>query len=103
MLATLSASVLERRRDFALMKALGGAERQMMGMFLAETLVLAGAGVVVGYVAGSALAWGISEVNFGTGGVASFGGVAGGAWVECVDCLFGGGGAGAGVAGVGTG
>ena len=64
-LATLSASVLERRRDFALMKALGGGERQMMGMFLAETLVLAGAGVVVGYVVGSGLAWGISEVNFG--------------------------------------
>jgi putative ABC transport system permease protein len=40
-LATLSASVLERRRDFALMKALGGSQRQLMGLFLLEALVLA--------------------------------------------------------------
>ena len=30
-LATLSASVLERRRDFALMKALGGSQTQLLG------------------------------------------------------------------------
>ena len=44
-LATLSASVLERRRDFALMKALGGSEMQMMALFLLETLLLAAGGV----------------------------------------------------------
>ena len=65
-LATLSASVLERRRDFALMKALGGGQRELMNLFLLETLVLAGGGVVVGYVLGSAAAWGMSEVNFQT-------------------------------------
>jgi putative ABC transport system permease protein len=65
-LATLSASVLERRRDFALMKALGGSERQLMGLFLLEALVLAVGGVVVGYIVGSGLAWAISEGNFGT-------------------------------------
>ena len=65
-LATLSASVLERRRDFALMKALGGTERQMMGLFLLETIVLASGGVLLGYVLGSFGAWAISEVNFGT-------------------------------------
>jgi putative ABC transport system permease protein len=65
-LATLSASVLERRRDFALMKALGGSQTQLMGMFLLEALVLAGAGVVVGFVIGSAAAWAISEGNFHT-------------------------------------
>jgi putative ABC transport system permease protein len=65
-LATLSASVLERRRDFALMKALGGREWQMTGLFLLETLVLAGAGVVGGYILGSALAWEIGEANFHT-------------------------------------
>ena len=52
-LATLSASVLERRRDFALMKALGGSQVQLMAMFLLEALVLALAGVVAGFVIGS--------------------------------------------------
>ena len=65
-LATLSASVLERRRDFALMKALGGGQRQLMKLFLLETLVLAAGGVVAGYVLGSAAALGMSEVNFQT-------------------------------------
>jgi putative ABC transport system permease protein len=65
-LATLSASVLERRRDFALMKALGSSEGQLMGLFLTETLLLAAGGVVAGYAIGSVAAWGISEVNFST-------------------------------------
>ncbi len=65
-LATLSASVLERRRDFALMKALGGSQMQLMAMFLLEALVLALAGVAAGFVVGSAAAWVISEGNFHT-------------------------------------
>ena len=65
-LATLSASVLERRRDFALMKALGSSQGQMMGLFLAETLLLATGGVIGGYCLGSVAAWVISEVNFNT-------------------------------------
>jgi len=65
-LATLSASVLERRRDFALMKALGGSQTQLMMMFLLEALLLALAGVAVGFVVGSGAAWAISEWNFHT-------------------------------------
>jgi putative ABC transport system permease protein len=65
-LATLSASVLERRRDFALMKALGGSQLHLMSMFLLEAFVLAIAGVVAGFVVGSAAAWAISESNFHT-------------------------------------
>jgi len=65
-LATLSASVLERRRDFALMKALGGSQVQLVAMFLLEALVLALAGVAAGFVVGSAAAWAISEGNFHT-------------------------------------
>ena len=65
-LATLSASVLERRRDFALMKALGSSQAQMMGLFLSETMLLAIGGVAAGYVVGSVAAWVISEVNFHT-------------------------------------
>jgi putative ABC transport system permease protein len=65
-LATLSASVLERRRDFALMKALGGSQTHLMAMFLLEALILAFAGVAVGFVLGSAAAWTISQLNFHT-------------------------------------
>lgn len=65
-LATLSASVLERRRDFALMKALGGSESHARRLFLLETLTLALTGVVVGWVLGSAAAFLISELNFQT-------------------------------------
>jgi putative ABC transport system permease protein len=65
-LATLSASVLERRRDFALMKALGGSQAQLMAMFLLEALVLAVAGVVAGFVLGSTAAFVISQLNFHT-------------------------------------
>jgi putative ABC transport system permease protein len=65
-LATLSASVLERRRDFALMKALGGSQTHLMSIFLLEALVLAISGVAVGFLAGSAAAWAISETNFHT-------------------------------------
>ncbi|MBS1823227.1 MAG: ABC transporter permease [Acidobacteria bacterium] len=65
-LATLSASVLERRRDFALMKALGGSQAQLMAMFLLEALILAVTGVVVGFVLGSAAAFAISQLNFHT-------------------------------------
>ncbi len=65
-LATLSASVLERRRDFALMKALGGTQLQLLLLFLLEALVLALAGVFAGYSLGSAAALAISEANFHT-------------------------------------
>jgi len=65
-LATLSASVLERRRDFALMKALGGTQAQMISLFLLETMLLALAGVAAGYLVGSFAAWVISETNFHT-------------------------------------
>ncbi len=65
-LATLSASVLERRRDFALMKALGSSQGQLLGLFLAEALLLAAVGVLGGWIAGSLAAWAISELNFKT-------------------------------------
>ena len=65
-LATLSASVLERRRDFALMKALGGRQLHLTGLFLLEAVALALAGVIVGFALGSAAALLISEANFHT-------------------------------------
>ena len=65
-LSTLSAGVFERRRDFALMMALGSSYLQMLALFLLEALLIALAGVAAGFVIGSALALMISEGNFGT-------------------------------------
>jgi len=65
-LATLSASVLERRRDFALMKALGSRELQIVGFFLAEALTLSLAAAVIGYGIGCGVAWLIGTINFHT-------------------------------------
>jgi putative ABC transport system permease protein len=63
-LATLSASVLERRRDFAVMKALGSSQRSLNAVFLAEAMLLAGAGGLVGYAVGCALSAWIGHANF---------------------------------------
>ena len=70
-LATLSASVLERRRDFALMKALGSSQASLSRLFLLEALVLATLAILLGWVLGSALAWLISELNFHTAALPS--------------------------------
>ena len=65
-LATLSASVLERRRDFALMKALGSSQASLSSLFLLEALTLATLAILAGWLLGSAAAWLISELNFHT-------------------------------------
>ncbi|MGC1781292.1 MAG: ABC transporter permease [Acidobacteriaceae bacterium] len=65
-LATLTASVFERRRDFAVMKALGATQQSVGLMFLFEAVVLALAGLVCGYVLGCGIAYLIGEWNFHT-------------------------------------
>lgn len=65
-LATLTASVLERRRDFAVMKALGAAQHRVGTLFLLEAIALAFAGLVCGYILGCGIAWLIGEWNFHT-------------------------------------
>ncbi|HEX4019947.1 MAG TPA: FtsX-like permease family protein [Acidobacteriaceae bacterium] len=65
-LATLTASVLERRRDFAIMKALGSTQHQVSLLFLLEAVLLALAGAAGGYLLGSLFAFLIGEWNFST-------------------------------------
>lgn len=65
-LATLTASVLERHRDFAVMKALGATQHQIGLLFLLEALALALAGLVCGYLLGCGIAYLIGEWNFHT-------------------------------------
>jgi putative ABC transport system permease protein len=64
MVATFTSSVLERRRDFAVMKALGASNRAVNSLFAAEAALLALAGAAVGYVLGSGIAFWIGKANF---------------------------------------
>jgi len=64
MIATFTSSVLERRRDFAVMKALGASNRTVNVLFAAESSLLALAGAAAGYVLGSGVAFWIGKANF---------------------------------------
>ena len=67
--ATMTAIVLERRKDVALMKALGASSRQVMLLFLAEGAALGLLAGVGGYVAG---AWLASELGWRLFGVSLY-------------------------------
>ncbi len=62
--ATLTSSVLERRRDFAIMKALGSSQMLLNLLFTGEAACLGVAGALAGYILGSGLAAWIGRVNF---------------------------------------
>jgi len=64
MAATFTSSVLEQRKDFAVMKALGASNRAVLFLFASEAALLALAGAVPGFLAGSGLAYWIGRVNF---------------------------------------
>ena len=63
-LATLIGWVYDRRRDFAIMKALGASERLLNGFFAAEAGVLGLAGAVLGFAVGVGIAVWIGRANF---------------------------------------
>ncbi|HTA24962.1 MAG TPA: FtsX-like permease family protein [Terriglobales bacterium] len=63
-LSTLMGWVFDRRRDFAIMKALGASERLIGGFFVAEAAVLGAVGAVAGFGIGVAIAAWIGRVNF---------------------------------------
>ncbi len=63
-LATLTASVLDRRRDFAIMKALGASERLVNACFATEAAAIGVAGALVGFGIGLAIAAWIGRANF---------------------------------------
>lgn len=72
-LATLIGWVFDRRKDFAIMKALGGSERLVSGMFAVETAALGVVGAIIGFGIGvGAAAW-IGRANFHTPVVPRFG------------------------------
>jgi len=63
-LSTLMGWVFDRRRDFAIMKALGASDRLLNGFFAAEAAALGAAGAVIGFILGIGIAAWIGRVNF---------------------------------------
>jgi putative ABC transport system permease protein len=63
-LSTLMGWVFDRRRDFAIMKALGASARLLNTFFAAEAAALGATGALVGFVLGIGIAAWIGRVNF---------------------------------------
>ena len=63
-LSTLIGWVFDRRRDFAIMKALGASEGLISGFFAAEAAALGAVGAIVGFGIGIGVAAWIGRVNF---------------------------------------
>jgi putative ABC transport system permease protein len=72
-LSTLMGWVFDRRRDFAIMKALGASERLLNGFFAAEAAALGATGAVIGFVLGVGIAVWIGRANFHAPVVPRFG------------------------------
>ena len=64
MVATFTSAVLERRKDFAVMKALGASNRVVNLLFASESVLLAFIGGIAGFLVGSGVAYWIGKVNF---------------------------------------
>jgi putative ABC transport system permease protein len=63
-LATLMGWIVDRRRDFAIMKALGASDTLIAAFVLGEAAALATLGTVVGFAAGIGIAAWIGRANF---------------------------------------
>jgi putative ABC transport system permease protein len=72
-LATLIGWVFDRRRDFAIMKALGASERLVNGFFAAEAAALGLIGGIIGFGIGIGVAMWIGRANFHAPVVPRFG------------------------------
>ena len=65
MVATLTGSVLERRKDFAVMKALGASNATVNLLFAGESMLLSAVGGLIGFTVGTGIAYWIGQANFG--------------------------------------
>jgi putative ABC transport system permease protein len=66
-LSTLMGWVFDRRRDFAIMKALGASDRLLNGFFATEAAALGATGALIGFALGIGIAEWIGRVNFHAG------------------------------------
>ncbi|MEO6829757.1 MAG: ABC transporter permease [Acidobacteriaceae bacterium] len=65
--ASMTTAIVERRQEIGLMRALGATRGVIAALFLAETILLAIGGGLLGYVLGSLLAGRIGQQVFGSG------------------------------------
>src|SRR5437763_4466382 len=65
MVASLTSAVLERRKDFAVMKALGASDRTVNALFAGEAAFISAIGALTGFVVGTGIAYWIGKANFG--------------------------------------
>jgi len=72
-LSTLMGWVFDRRRDFAIMKALGASEPLLNGFFAAEAAAMGATGAVIGFLIGIGIAAWIGRANFHAAVVPRFG------------------------------
>lgn len=63
-LSTLMGWVFDRRRDFAIMKALGASGRLLNGFFAMEAAALGATGALIGFMVGIGIAAWIGRANF---------------------------------------
>ena len=63
-LATLTGWIFDRRRDFAIMKAIGASDWLIAAFVAGEAAALACSGALLGFVAGTGIAAWIGRVNF---------------------------------------
>jgi putative ABC transport system permease protein len=63
-LSTLMGWVFDRRRDFAILKALGASDGMLNGFFAAEAAALGATGALIGFILGLGIAAWIGRVNF---------------------------------------
>jgi putative ABC transport system permease protein len=63
-LATLTGWIFDRRRDFAIMKAIGASDWLIAAFVVGEAAALASLGALLGFVAGTGIAAWIGRVNF---------------------------------------
>jgi putative ABC transport system permease protein len=65
--AAMATAMFERREEIGLMKALGAGQFMLSAIFIAESVLLACAGGLVGFAAGSLLARKLGSAIFGSG------------------------------------